>query len=289
MTDPGVDFARPACAFRALLTSPHPAILGSSGGMNSNQKGDIAEAEIAACAIREGCIVARPLTDHPPYDLVLEVGRRLMRVQCKWAALRRDVIEIRIARCSYSPTKGYVRSIYRPDEIDAIAAYCEKLDQCYLVPIEVLDGQNWLSLRLSPPKNGQKAAIHFATEYELPGAVAQLGRASGWQPGGRGFESHQLHSESQEQEPGGEPIVGAHLFREHFGYWMERAAAGEEILITRRGRRYARLAPADPVLITEAVCRAQRGPSGRGRGPGRRQDGSAWAGAGAPAGGRPRS
>jgi len=29
---------------------------------------------------------------------------------------------------------------------------------------------------------------------------------------------------------------------------MERAVAGEEILITRRGRRYARLGPADPVL-----------------------------------------
>jgi antitoxin (DNA-binding transcriptional repressor) of toxin-antitoxin stability system len=30
---------------------------------------------------------------------------------------------------------------------------------------------------------------------------------------------------------------------------MERAAAGEEILITRRGRRYARLGPPDPQLV----------------------------------------
>jgi prevent-host-death family protein len=29
---------------------------------------------------------------------------------------------------------------------------------------------------------------------------------------------------------------------------MERAAAGEEILITRHGRRFARLSPADPTL-----------------------------------------
>ncbi|HEY7266875.1 MAG TPA: type II toxin-antitoxin system prevent-host-death family antitoxin [Solirubrobacterales bacterium] len=43
-------------------------------------------------------------------------------------------------------------------------------------------------------------------------------------------------------------IVGAHLFRNHFGYWMERASAGDEILITRRGRRYARLGPPDPQL-----------------------------------------
>jgi len=31
---------------------------------------------------------------------------------------------------------------------------------------------------------------------------------------------------------------------------MERAAAGEEILITRRGRRYARLSPPDPQRAT---------------------------------------
>jgi antitoxin (DNA-binding transcriptional repressor) of toxin-antitoxin stability system len=32
---------------------------------------------------------------------------------------------------------------------------------------------------------------------------------------------------------------------------MERAAAGDEILITRRGRRYARLGPPDPQLAPE--------------------------------------
>jgi prevent-host-death family protein len=42
--------------------------------------------------------------------------------------------------------------------------------------------------------------------------------------------------------------VGANRFRNHFGYWMERAAGGEEILITRRGRRYARLGPPDSQL-----------------------------------------
>jgi antitoxin (DNA-binding transcriptional repressor) of toxin-antitoxin stability system len=31
---------------------------------------------------------------------------------------------------------------------------------------------------------------------------------------------------------------------------MERATAGDEILITRRGCRYARLGPADPQLAT---------------------------------------
>jgi len=40
--------------------------------------------------------------------------------------------------------------------------------------------------------------------------------------------------------------VGAHKFRNHFGYYMEQATAGAEILIRRRGKPYARLGPAEP-------------------------------------------
>jgi prevent-host-death family protein len=48
--------------------------------------------------------------------------------------------------------------------------------------------------------------------------------------------------------------VGAHEYRNHFGWYMERAAAGETFLITRRGKPYARLtAPQDQLEIpTEA-------------------------------------
>jgi prevent-host-death family protein len=35
--------------------------------------------------------------------------------------------------------------------------------------------------------------------------------------------------------------VGAHEFRNRFGWYMERAAAGEEIRVSRRGKPYARL------------------------------------------------
>jgi prevent-host-death family protein len=37
--------------------------------------------------------------------------------------------------------------------------------------------------------------------------------------------------------------IGSHQFRNHFGYYLERAAAGDEVQITRHGRPYARLVP----------------------------------------------
>jgi antitoxin (DNA-binding transcriptional repressor) of toxin-antitoxin stability system len=222
--------------------------------LGPNEKGDIAEAEIAAAAIRAGCIVSRPLTDHPPYDLVLEIGRQLLRVQCKWAALRDGVVQLRVRRCSHSPTRGYIRAGYNADEIDAIAAYCDELNECYLLPVELIAEQDCLWLRVDPPRNGQRAALHLAAEYTLSGAIAQLGeRLTGSQEVGG---SNPPGSTSRAGGDG-EITVGAHLFRNSFGYWMERAAAGQEILITRRGRRYARLGPPDPQLATTDTAPAE--------------------------------
>ena len=52
--------------------------------------------------------------------------------------------------------------------------------------------------------------------------------------------------------PGAPTTVGAHEFRNRFGWYMERAAAGEVIDVTRRGRaivslRAAAGAPGDGV------------------------------------------
>jgi prevent-host-death family protein len=38
--------------------------------------------------------------------------------------------------------------------------------------------------------------------------------------------------------------VGAHEFRNRFGLYMERAAGGAEISVSRHGRPYVRLVPA---------------------------------------------
>jgi prevent-host-death family protein len=42
--------------------------------------------------------------------------------------------------------------------------------------------------------------------------------------------------------------VGAHKFRNHFGWYMERTVAGEEFLVTRRGKPCVRLIAAQPEL-----------------------------------------
>jgi prevent-host-death family protein len=207
---------------------------------DSNQKGAVAEAGIAFHAMKLGIEVLKPAAEHGRYDLAFDLGERILRVQCKWGALDRAnrIVVTRIRRSRHTP-RGYVLRTYSEDEIDAVAIYCGELDRCYLIPITEIAGQGTIHLRLGRARNAQRAALNWADDYDL-GAVAQLERAPGWHPGGRGFESRQLHSSSG--DPGSE-AVGAHEFRNHFGWYMERAAAGEEILITRRGKPHARLGP----------------------------------------------
>ena len=70
----------------------------------------------------------------------------------KWARKRGEVVQIHLATSRHTPLNGYIRSKYEADEIDAIAAYCGDLDQCYLFPIEELAGRSAIFLRLKPAK-----------------------------------------------------------------------------------------------------------------------------------------
>jgi hypothetical protein len=56
--------------------------------MTTDQKGGIAELAIATAAVRLGIEVYRPVIEGGRYDLILGLGGRLIRVQCKWLLVR---------------------------------------------------------------------------------------------------------------------------------------------------------------------------------------------------------
>jgi prevent-host-death family protein len=199
-----------------------------------NLKGNVAELKIAAEAARLGIPVLRPMTEHERYDLMFEIEERFYRIQCKSAPLKGDVVPVRFVTNRRGPN-GFITTRYTADEIDAVAAYCPELDECYYIPIAEIDGATTFHLRLAPTLNGQRAALHFARDYRL-GAIAQLGE--------RSAGSRKVVGSSPTSSTSDTPVsVGAHEYRNHFGWYMERAAAGESFLITRRGTPYARLSP----------------------------------------------
>ena len=209
--------------------------------LDSNRKGAIAEAKIATAAIELGIPVLRPMAEHGRYDLAFDIGTRIFKVQCKWAGLdeRRGAMRINL-RCSSCTPGGYSSSQYADGEIDLLAAYCGELDRCYLLPSALAVRRGGIHLRVSPARNGQRACINLASEFEFAGAVAQLEERLAGSEEARG--SSPLSSTPAERSTH-VTTMGAHQFRNRFGYYMERAAAGDEIHITRRGRRFARLMP----------------------------------------------
>ena len=78
---------------------------------------------IATEAMKLGVHVLKPLDEHTRYDLIFDVGRRLLRVQCKWAPLDGDVVTVRLASSRYTSGGRQIRTPYSSDEIDAVAAY----------------------------------------------------------------------------------------------------------------------------------------------------------------------
>ena len=148
--------------------------------LTTDQKGVIAETKIAAAALVAGVGVAKPLGDER-YDLIFDVGDRLMRIQCKWAVRLGEVVIIRTRRVRRGP-EGLIRRTYLPGEIDAVAGYCADLDACYLLPTELSVGRAAVQLRLAPTRNNQAAGINWARDFDLgatlsqlPGPIAQLG------------------------------------------------------------------------------------------------------------------
>jgi prevent-host-death family protein len=102
-----------------------------------------------------------------------------------------------------------------------------------------------LPAALSAP-HGQRACINLEVDFRLPGAIAQLGEHLRGTQGGAGSSPASSTPLAVD--------VGCHQFRNHFGYYLERAAAGEEVRISRRGRPYARLVPAEPAQPTLAAA-----------------------------------
>jgi hypothetical protein len=102
--------------------------------LTTNQKGLVAETAIVHECVKLGIGVARPL-DAAPYDLILDLGPKLLRVQCKWAVRQGGVVVIRTGR-----------SVNR----------------------------SLVQLRLAPAKNNQIEGIRWARDHDLGATLSAL-------------------------------------------------------------------------------------------------------------------
>jgi hypothetical protein len=140
--------------------------------LTTNQKGAVAEAAITLEAIKLGIGVYRPLGDER-CDLIFDLRPRLVRVQCKWASRRGDVIVVQL----YSARRtadGLKRMYYSPTEIDAFAAFAPETGRCYFAEFSEVGARQALHLRIEPAKNNQSKGLRWARDFEFGATLPTL-------------------------------------------------------------------------------------------------------------------
>ena len=135
--------------------------------------GNKTEAIVLAALVHAGYLTLLPFGGGHPYDIALDVGDKLLRVQRKTGRLMKEGVV-------FFPTASWCRSLsyrsYRAD-VDLFGVYCPGTQQVYLVPIEDVP-ERAASLRVVPPKNGQTRGIRWAKDYVIGSAPADRTEAS---------------------------------------------------------------------------------------------------------------
>lgn len=131
--------------------------------VNTKAKGEISEGHVIAHLLKRGFSVSMPFGDNQRYDLILDDGNRLWRVQVKTA--RRCDGGIIFQTASVNGFTG-VRRTYA-GQIDLFLVYSPDLNKVYRIPVEECGAYNF-KLRTEPTKGGPSSTVKWAKDYELP-------------------------------------------------------------------------------------------------------------------------
>ena len=112
------------------------------------ERGEWAELCFMAKAAGLGMGVSKPLGDSRRYDVLVEAGGRILRVQVKSTLYRRRGNEYSLN------VMGPQRKQYEPGTVDFFAVYLIPEDEWYIIPYEVLGEK--LTLHFSPGGSRQK-------------------------------------------------------------------------------------------------------------------------------------
>lgn len=139
--------------------------------LNSKQKGNLTELLCLAAFTELGYTVSIPYGDCARYDFIVDINNKLYKIQCKTANEVEDGVFRFSTRSTQVGTSSINTRTYSKDEIDFFATIINK--KCCLIPVEEASSRG-KTLRINPPKNGQKVGINFVKDYELVSQLEKL-------------------------------------------------------------------------------------------------------------------
>ena len=137
--------------------------------LTRKQRGEMAEAAFLAVAAALGLRVAKPWGESSRYDLIVDTGKCLLRVQVK-SAHRAD----KYGGYTFH-AHGNSSRVYKADEIDVLAAYVVPVGAWYLFPVE--EFRKYKAMKLFPASRRRRSKFErFREAWWLLGVEEELGR-----------------------------------------------------------------------------------------------------------------
>ena len=134
----------------------------------TSNKGDVSELKVITAYIEAGFDVFIPFGGSANYDLIVDTGVRLLRVQVKTGRLRNGCILFPMQRFS----AGHSGRRYELGEFDAFAVYCPDNRRIYVMTFT--DSKSEGRLRCSETRNNQQQKIRWASDYEFEKHIESL-------------------------------------------------------------------------------------------------------------------
>lgn len=130
--------------------------------MSTIEVGNLSESLVLAAYIDAGFAVSVPFGNGGAYDLVVDTGTHLYKVQVKTGWKRKGCLVCKNHRRIKDSTHNGLRR-YREDEVDFFAIYFPAGQSIYVIPSKLMTGDG--ALRLEPVLNGQQKFIKWAADY----------------------------------------------------------------------------------------------------------------------------
>ena len=138
--------------------------------MQTFERGNRSESVVLAAYINAGLVVSIPFGTGASYDLVVDSGSGLLKIQVKTAWVADGCVQYHSRR---RQPGGYEnRRKYHEGEADYFVVYCPQRHEVYAIPANnhVAAGR----LRVSQAKNGQQKFVRWAADYSWEKHIAEI-------------------------------------------------------------------------------------------------------------------
>jgi hypothetical protein len=130
---------------------------------HTKDKGDLGVLKAQVDLFEQGFIVALPVTEHAPFDLIIYKDGVCKTVQVKYRRINRSgTLEIHF-KTSWADKNGTHEKPIDKEAVDVFCVYCPDTDECYYFDPKSINKS--LSLRVNAPKNNQKQGIRMVSDY----------------------------------------------------------------------------------------------------------------------------